>query len=101
MYDKLNSIKGFSCNEIEGALYGYPNITFPESFIEEAKKNSMAPDYYYCKVLLEKTGVLTVPGGGFGQKPGTYHLRLTNLVNPVEKLLETLERVHEFNMEVL
>ena len=34
-----------------------------------------APDFYYCKALLEATGIVTVPGSGFQQAPGTFHFR--------------------------
>ena len=34
---------------------------------QEAKKLGKAPDFFYCKSLLEATGVITVPGSGFKQ----------------------------------
>ena len=97
IYKKLNTIRNFKCNEIEGAMYAFPSITFPEKFIQEAKENNVEPDYYYCSKLLETTGLLTVAGSGFGQKPGTYHFRITNLVSPKEKLSETLSKIEDFN----
>ena len=97
MFHKLNKIKNFKCNEIEGAMYAFPSITFPESFINEAKSHNLEPDYYYCTKLLEETGLITVAGSGFGQKEGTYHIRLTNLISPKEKLVETLDKIEEFN----
>lgn len=97
MYNKLNKIKNFKCNEIEGAMYAFPSITFPDYFIKEAEALNLNPDYYYCSKLLEETGLITVAGSGFGQKEGTYHIRLTNLISPKEKLVETLEKIGEFN----
>ncbi len=97
IYTKLNSIKNFKCNEIEGAMYAFPSIIFPQKFIDEAKVNKVEPDFYYCSKLLENTGLLTVAGSGFGQKPGTYHFRITNLISPKEKLIETLDKIEEFN----
>ena len=35
--------------------------------LQEAKKAGKAPDFFYCKSLLEETGVITVPGSGFKQ----------------------------------
>jgi alanine transaminase len=35
----------------------------------------MAPDALYALELLEATGVVVVPGSGFGQVPGTWHFR--------------------------
>ena len=97
IHEKLNSSKYFKSNEIEGAMYAFPSIVFPEKFIKEAKEAKMEPDYYYCMKLLENTGLLTVAGSGFGQKEGTYHFRITNLISPKEKLVETLNKIEDFN----
>jgi alanine transaminase len=97
IHSKLNLIKNFKCNEIEGAMYAFPSIVFPHNFIEEAKSHKKQPDYYYCEKLLENTGLITVPGSGFGQKEGTYHLRLTNLICPKEELMRMLDKIEVFN----
>jgi aspartate/methionine/tyrosine aminotransferase len=47
---------------------------------------------YYCLKLLEATGISTVPGSGFGQAPGTFHLRTTIL--PREEVMADF--VHKF-----
>ena len=101
MHEKLNSLKGMKCNEIEGAMYAFPSIELPNNLIKEAEENNMKPDYYYCLKLLEETGLITVPGSGFGQREGTYHIRLTNLINPKEELIKTLEKIGEFNNRFL
>lgn len=36
----------------------------------------MQPDMFYCTKLLEDTGVFVSPGCEYGQKEGTYHIRL-------------------------
>lgn len=41
---KLNSIQGITCNEVEGAMYAFPRIEFPEKYIEMAKRDSQFPD---------------------------------------------------------
>ena len=46
----------------------------------------VAPDFMYCLKMVEETGIMTVPGSGFGQKKDTYHFRITNLVCPTEKM---------------
>jgi len=33
-------------------------------------------DSNFCKELLRETGVVTVPGDGFGQRPGSHHFRV-------------------------
>jgi glutamate--glyoxylate aminotransferase len=54
-------------------------IRLPPKAIEAAKKLGKAPDVFYCLRLLEATGISTVPGSGFGQEEGTFHLRTTIL----------------------
>ena len=34
---------------------------------QAAKEAGKAPDFFYCKQLLEETGIVTVPGSGFKQ----------------------------------
>ena len=38
-----------------------------------------APDTFYCLRLLDATGIVVVPGTGFGQADGTFHFRCTIL----------------------
>lgn len=57
----------------------------------------MQPDFHYCWNLVNETGIMTVPGSGFEQKEGEYHLRITNLVTPTSEMQKTLDRLHEFN----
>ena len=45
----------------------------------------------YCLEMVDKTGIMTVPGSGFGQQKGTYHFRITNLVNPTSHMEQVLE----------
>ena len=42
--EKLNSIDGISCNQVEGAMYAFPKIDFPESYCEVAKNEGFSPD---------------------------------------------------------
>jgi alanine transaminase len=97
IYKKLNTMKYFKCNEIEGAMYAFPSIELPDDIISKAKESNLHPDYYYCLKLLESTGLVTVPGSGFGQKEGTYHLRVTNLICPKEELIKQLDKIEQFN----
>ncbi|KAF1795305.1 Pyridoxal phosphate-dependent transferase [Phytophthora cactorum] len=36
--------------------------------VEAAKEAGMAPDAFYCTKMLDDTGIVVVPGSGFGQK---------------------------------
>jgi len=97
---KLNSMNGVQCMPVEGAMYAFPQITFPQLFLEEAKKKGKSPDFLYCVSMMEKTGVVCVPGQGFNQKPGTFHYRMTIL--PEEKLLlEVFEKIIIFHNNLM
>ncbi len=54
-------------------------IKLPPKALEAAKAAGKAADVFYCLRLLEATGISTVPGSGFGQEEGTFHLRTTIL----------------------
>jgi alanine transaminase len=50
----------------------------------------------YCFELLEKTGIVVVPGSGFGQVEGSNHFRIT-ILPPEDKLIEVIEKFKEFH----
>jgi len=77
--DGFNALEGVSCNFTEGAMYSFPQIRLPPKAIAAAREAGKAPDVFYCLHLLEQTGISTVPGSGFGQEEGTFHLRTTIL----------------------
>lgn len=94
--DTFNSIEGFSCNPVQGAMYAFPQMKLPPKAIEAAKNAGKSADTFYAFELLEATGICIVPGSGFGQQPGTYHFRTTILPQP-EKLKSMLEKFAEFH----
>ena len=51
---------------------------------------------FFCMQLLEATGVVTVPGSGFGQAPGSWHFRMTILPSE-DKMPAVLDRIETFN----
>jgi alanine transaminase len=65
--DAFNNLEGISCNKAEGAMYLFPQIHLPKKAIEAAKAANKAPDAFYALRLLESTGIVVVPGSGFGQ----------------------------------
>lgn len=95
--ETFNSIEGFSCNPVMGAMYAFPQFTLPPKAIEAAKKANQTPDTFYAFQLLEKTGICIVPGSGFGQRPGTYHFRTTILpqTGKLKEMLELFRKFHE------
>lgn len=97
--ETFNDMDNISCQEIEGAMYAFPRVHFSDKFIAHAKEQKQAPDFIYCMEMLEKTGIMTVPGSGFGQKPDTYHFRITNLMTPTSTMEHALEQLKQFNKE--
>lgn len=82
----LNAIPGITCNPVAGAMYAFPSITLPEG----------RTDSEYCMALLEQTGICVVPGTGFGQKPGSAHLR-TTILPPTGQIREVIGKFAEFH----
>lgn len=65
----LNAIPGISCVKPEGAFYAFPRLHMEHS------------DAQFVNELIRETGVVIVPGSGFGQVPGTHHFRVVFLPN--------------------
>ena len=72
--EMLNAIPGISCVKPEGAFYAFPKLEMKQ------------PDNHFVAELIKETGVVIVPGSGFGQVPGTKHFRVVFLPN--EQILE-------------
>ncbi|GMM28561.1 alanine transaminase [Martiniozyma asiatica (nom. inval.)] len=98
LYKAFNDMEGITCQEPKGAMYCYPQITISEKAKEEAEAEGYSPDEFYCAKLLENTGICTVPGSGFGQVEGTFHLRTTFLA-PGTKWIEDWKAFHKKFME--
>lgn len=70
----LNAVPGISCVKPEGSFYAFPKIDIK------------GEDSHFVSELIKATGVVVVPGSGFGQKPGTKHFRAVFL--PQDDVLE-------------
>lgn len=88
LQEGLNAIEGISCANIEGAMYGFPSLIIPAKAVARAKDLGIAADEYWCLRLVEETGIICVPGSGFGQEEGTYHFRTTIL--PPDDMMQTM-----------
>merc|ERR1711881_462004 len=55
--DTFNSMEGFTCQIVQGAMYAFPRLHLPQKAIERAKEVGQAPDVYYAFQLLENTGI--------------------------------------------
>ncbi|HOQ48615.1 MAG TPA: aminotransferase class I/II-fold pyridoxal phosphate-dependent enzyme, partial [Candidatus Kapabacteria bacterium] len=80
--NKLATIPGISLVRPDGAFYAFPSIDVED-------------DAHFCKELLKETGVVVVPGSGFGQKPGSHHFRIV-ILPPEEVLNKAFDRITEF-----
>ncbi|XP_050136488.1 alanine aminotransferase 2, mitochondrial-like [Malus sylvestris] len=94
--EALNSLEGVTCNRAEGAMYLFPCITLPQNAIKAAEAATTAPDAFYCHRLLNATGIVVVPGSGFGQVPGTWHFRCTILPQE-DKIPAIVTRLTDFH----
>jgi len=77
--ESFKEMQGVECFGKIGALYLFPRLN---------KLPSGTNDFDYCMSLLEETGLCVVNGSGFGQKPGTHHLRIAFL--PPKELLKSV-----------
>ena len=92
-------MENVSANPIQGAMYGFANVKFSKKAIAAAAEKGMPVDTMFCLDMVNETGIMTVPGSGFGQVEGTYHFRMTNLVCPTSEMKATLTRLKKFNSD--
>lgn len=96
----LNTLEGISCELPPGAMYAFPQIKIPKKAVDEANKQGLAPDALYSITALENSGIVIVPGSGFGQKEGTYHFR-TTFLPPEEEFEEVLSLFKNFHQDFM
>jgi len=72
-HEMLNSAPGISCVRPDAAFYAFPRLDIKGT------------DEDFVKGLIRETGVVAVHGSGFGERPGTRHLRVVFL--PQEEVL--------------
>jgi len=82
---RLNSIPGLSCPNVRGAFYAFPKI----------ETDKYGTDKEFVMNLLEKTGVLTVHGSGFGEKYGQGYFRVVFLPD-IDTLDSALNKIEDF-----
>ncbi|GAU48094.1 hypothetical protein TSUD_238330 [Trifolium subterraneum] len=100
MTDGFNSCRNVVCNFTEGAMYSFPQVRLPPKALEAAKQAGKVADVFYCLKLLEATGISTVPGSGFGQKEGVFHLR-TTILPAEEEMPAIMDSFKKFNDEFM
>jgi alanine-synthesizing transaminase len=82
MMNTLDGIDGIDLVQPEGAFYAFPSI-------------ELENDTHFVAELIRATGVVVVPGSGFGQKPNTAHFRIV-ILPPEEVLEKAFELIAEF-----
>ncbi|KFM78212.1 Alanine aminotransferase 2, partial [Stegodyphus mimosarum] len=99
-YEKLNSVEGLSCSKIAGSIYAFPKIELSKKALQEAQRRKQSPDEFYAMELLETTGISVLPGYVLGQRPETYHFRLT-ILPQMDKFKIIIERILDFHLQFL
>ncbi|OBA20190.1 PLP-dependent transferase [Metschnikowia bicuspidata var. bicuspidata NRRL YB-4993] len=98
LHEAFSKMADVECNKPQGAMYLFPRLNFDKSLYaklhEACKADGLSVDEFYCSDLLENTGICCVPGSGFGQVPGTYHLR-TTFLPPGTNWIERWELFHK------
>lgn len=79
----LNMVPGFSCQLPGGAFYAFPNIT-----------GTGLTDTEVCEQLMDKAGVVTVPGSCFGDH-GSGHIRLCYAIDK-NSIMLALKRINQW-----
>ncbi|KAG5419411.1 ALT1 [Candida metapsilosis] len=98
LYQAFSNMEDVSVDKPQGAMYLFPSLRFDpkvyHKLFSRAKNSDLEIDDLYCIELLENTGICCVPGNGFGQKPGTYHLR-TTFLPPGEEWIQRWAKFHK------
>jgi aspartate aminotransferase len=83
--EALSHMRGIRCNQPQGAFYVFPDVS---GYLNREVPDSIA----FCKLLLEKCHVATVPGSAFGVEG---HLRISYATS-MQNLREGCKRIQEF-----
>ena len=79
----IHDIQGVSCVPPKGAFYAFPRL------------HDVTDDNAFVMDLMASTGIVCVPGSGFGQAPGTSHLRFV-VLPPPNVIDMAMERLADF-----
>lgn len=79
----LGALPGVTCVPPQGAFYAFPRL------------HDVDDDADFVRRLMAETGIVCVPGSGFGQRPGTAHLRFV-LLPPEDVIERAVGRLGEF-----
>ncbi|ODQ61794.1 hypothetical protein WICANDRAFT_25680 [Wickerhamomyces anomalus NRRL Y-366-8] len=94
LYEAFSKLENIEVQKPQGAMYLFPKIILSESIIAHAKDLGLKPDEFYCLELLGNTGICVVPGSGFGQVEGTFHVR-TTFLPPGQEWIDKWAKFHK------
>lgn len=99
--ESLTKLPGIEADPAMGAMYVFPRVHLPKSVAEEAQRNGKKVDEFYCRKLLDETGICVVPGSGFGYEPealddgSTYsYFRTTVLAKETQAFIDRFTAFH-------
>ena len=84
----LNKIPGFECNSADGAFYAFPRVD------KAIQSNNLKNDIELAAFILNKAGVVVVPGTPFGA-PGYIRLSYACSMNDLEKATDRIAKAIE------
>lgn len=102
---ELATIPGVSCQPVEGAMYAFPQLRLPAKYVahnEELNKKEgrhLELDARWALELLERSGIVVVPGSGFGQVEGTRHIR-TTILPPTAQMERMVTAIRSFMEDI-
>lgn len=85
-YERLVKMPGIKCNNVQGAFYLLPDVSF--YFGSKYKDYSIKDSFDFCNYILKEAKVAIVPGAAFNS-PNTVRIAYTN---SMEKIAEGLDR---------
>ena len=94
----LAGVDGIRWPLVESGAYALPRIIIKGFVMKKAISLATPADQVYCMEMVSRTGVITSPGSGFGQRPGVFHFRIS-LMHKEASFVAALELIKQFHGE--
>ncbi|WFD08199.1 alanine transaminase [Malassezia vespertilionis] len=69
MATSFSKLPGLTIEPAMGSMYLFPRLHLSKKAWEAAREKDKQVDEFYCRALLDETGICVVPGSGFGRMP--------------------------------
>ncbi|KAL7875599.1 hypothetical protein AOLI_G00105620 [Acnodon oligacanthus] len=96
----LIGLPGITCQPIMGGIFAFARLHLSQAAIKHAKEKKLEPDLLYCMRLMEDMGLCVSPGCRFGQREGTYHIRIC-IATTEETMEDVLQRLKSFHLRFI